>query len=634
MTSGETPIEGVTVTTAPATASVTTAADGRFRIASVPVGVYRVFATKDGFEPAAVEGVSVAGGVETEVTVLLAPRLRGRIRGVVRFSSGAPAPNVPVSTDRHGARTMTGVDGRYELEVPSTTYTVVAAPMNETYETGTAHEVTVPRGGEAVADIVLRPRPIGSSAYIGSSACAECHPGQYNRWSSTLHNNSIRYVDDPVPSLGGSVISDWSGTISLARAPGVNYQVELAIEGGTYRATLIDVAGGRRTYTVLRTHGGGSGWKQRYHVRIGGLFYLLPIQWNEPTRQWVAYNPQYWFNPDGTPRDPLPSDSYEQDCIGCHSTGLKVAHDASNVTTGVRFVEGNIGCEACHGPGSTHALTRNAGDILNPRRLITRTAGVFDLQGNLVDSAAYDGYLRANEVCGQCHHRGESNAASDFRNAFATGTHEYPYLHARGEDGAYRPGEPLSWYFRDRTGRWGDTRYDHVSSSRQHHQQWGDLLEAVRDPRSPDNHARNPFYLVACFDCHSPHGSALPYQLRQTANENTLCLSCHAGHGPFAPAPGSTVEAAALAHSRHFAYDPGGSGQARCTGCHMPRTAKSAVDRDISSHTFSIIVPQESRDMAGTPRVPNSCDNCHRNDADFGVLRWEVFFGPRSPVAP
>jgi predicted CXXCH cytochrome family protein len=405
-------------------------------------------------------------------------------------------------------------------------------------------------------------------------------------------------------------------------------------------AILVDAAGGRRTYQVVRTHGGGSGWKQRYHVRVGSYHYILPIQWNEAPRQWVAYNPQNWFSAGGTAKAPGPAQSYEHNCVGCHSTGLQVAHDAAKITAGVRYTEGNIGCESCHGPGSTHTLSKDESDIFNPRRLLTKTSGVFDFAGNLVETEqarqAYQNYLRANETCGQCHDRGVSNAAASYQTAFADGTHEYPYIHARGERGAYRVGEPLSWYYAERPGRWGDTRYDYVNSSKQHHQQWADMVEAVRDSRSGMNHAKNPFDLVSCFDCHNPHGSSIPPQLRQTSTDNTLCLSCHGGYGPFAPGPGETIEDAARRHGKHVIYSPGGSGSSRCTGCHMVRTAKSAVDRDISSHTFAVVVPQESRDMkaAGAAPIPNTCDGCHRNDSDLGVFRFEFYFGQRSPVTP
>jgi predicted CXXCH cytochrome family protein len=632
---GTAALVGASITTEPATQAVVSDANGRFQIERVPIGTYRVQATLSGFRPATANNVLVNAGQTANVTLVLVRPTTGTVRGTVRFADGTPARFVDVATDRHGVRTMTDDRGEFILEAPSTTYTMIAAAFDERYRTATANDVYVPAGGSVTVDFVLEPRSLEGAAFVGSSACADCHAREYARWQSTLHANSIRFVDDPVAFLGGSIIAPWTGTLTLPRTSTVSYQVELRTNAGRFEATLIDKNGGRRDYVVARTHGGGSGWKQRYHVKIGNSYYVLPIQWNEPTRAWVNYKPEYWFDADGTARDPVPSQSYEHNCIGCHSTGLRVRHDESGITAQATYTEGNIGCEACHGPGSTHALTRNAGDIINPRRWLSETAAVFDGTGALTNGPAHERYLRANEACGRCHHRGESNAAADFENpnAYVAGTHEYPYIHARGEDGAYRVGEPLAWSYKDKAGRWGDTRYDVVNSSKQHHQQWADMVESAK---RAGTHARNPYQLVACFDCHSPHGSSIEHDLRQTAKDNTLCLTCHGGHGPFAPSGGQSVADAAREHSKHSYYQPGVDGAGRCIGCHMPRTAKSAVDRDISAHTFKVVVPHESREMqrASQAPIPNSCDGCHRNDADLGVVRYEVKYGAPAPITP
>lgn len=632
---GAAALAGVQVATSPATTAVTTGTDGRFRIGPLSIGNYKLTLSLTGYESVIKEGVTVLGGATTDVEVSMSPRTKGLVRGTVRFQNGAPAVNASVSTDRHSVRTTTDARGQYVLEAPATTYALLAVPFGESFASAAVNNVTVPAAGEITVDFTLKPRALGTATFIGSSACAECHPSHFSSWQGTMHNNSVRQVDDPVPSLGGGILPTWAGTLTLARAANVSYQIELSRQGTGYRATLIDSAGARRAFDVTRTQGGGAGWAQRFQARVGGFYQLLPMQWNEVApRAWVPYKPEYWFDAQGVGIAPTSSVSFEQQCIGCHSTGLQIAHDANNVATRVSYTETNIGCEACHGPGSVHSLSRNAGDIVNPRRLIKKTAGVFDSAGALVDSAAYDGYLRANEVCGQCHSRGVSNASASYQSALTEGTHPFPWLHARGDSGAYQVGEKLDWYLGDRAERWGDTRYDRVASSASSNQQWQDLLE---DRKGGATHAKNPAHLVACFDCHNPHGSSFAASTRQPAGDNTLCVSCHAGNGPFAAnSPTDTLEAAAMRHTRHFRYSPGDDGQARCIGCHMPRTAQSVTPRDISSHTFRRVPPHESLAMrnAGQTPVPNSCDQCHRNDNDLGARRYELIFGPPAPVAP
>ena len=67
----------------------------------------------------------------------------------------------------------------------------------------------------------------------------------------------------------------------------------------------------------------------------------------------------------------------------------------------------------------------------------------------------------------------------------------------------------------------------------------------------------------------------------------------------------------------------------------MPKTAKTAVDNDISSHVFDIIKPYASKAMArrqhgkagktnsASTVITNSCYGRHSDeDTDYSVERW------------
>lgn len=88
-------------------------------------------------------------------------------------------------------------------------------------------------------------------------------------------------------------------------------------------------------------------------------------------------------------------------------------------------------------------------------------------------------------------------------------------------------------------------------------------------------------------------------------------------------------------HAKH-PYSSSNAGGSLCTGCHMPKTTKSCVDNDISSHVFDIIKPYTSKAIAdintasGKPNNPgtvitNSCYGCHTEDTDYGVERWDTW---------
>jgi mono/diheme cytochrome c family protein len=144
------------------------------------------------------------------------------------------------------------------------------------------------------------------------------------------------------------------------------------------------------------TQGGTGDWKQRYLTTIpvtgtpSGWAtdqYVSPLQFNEKTHEWVAYHPEHWWDPDTKaprfgPRPPIAEvaavgRSYSKRCIGCHfresmsqdgnGEWLYRPFPASLVPPdykeqypdydrdGIPDII-NIGCEACHGPGSAHIL--------------------------------------------------------------------------------------------------------------------------------------------------------------------------------------------------------------------------------------------------------------------------------------
>ena len=132
-----------------------------------------------------------------------------------------------------------------------------------------------------------------------------------------------------------------------------------------------------------------------------------------------------------------------------------------------------------------------------------------------------------------------------------------------------------------------------------------------------------------CYDCHTPHSNDIVNQLRFENDDNSLCLSCHPSKDEMGL---DVITGEELnVHTKHV-WDPEGSKASRCSGCHMPKTAKSAVYTDIHSHVFDIIEPPVSLAMAdkndvdgvengSSSVIMNSCFSCH-DDEDYGAQRW------------
>lgn len=490
--------------------------------------------------------------------------------------------------------------------------------------------------------------------YVGSEFCIACHPSLAT-WRDTRHAQALRRPLSQYSLVAGKgVVADYDRNGVDDFMQGLNFNnISSAFDAYkpnapilSYAAGVYSITIGSLTMPVVTTQGGTGEWKQRYLVRVpvagtaDGLSaenYVSPVQFNEKTYQYVTYHPEQWWDGSGTPLYGPGTTvaalagsgrSYSKSCIGCHTTGTK--NLAQDVNSEWRYTpypailffsddpgyfdydhDGlydivNIGCEACHGPGSLHIL--GGGDperIVNPAELST---------------------AEANEVCGQCHLRGKS---------VPNGTHDWPYLDDSGTSFIPGQGEALNDYFTDASGRWPDGIH-----AKQHHQQWLDFIESPKPGFS--------FHPVKCVECHEPHGGTSNDRLirdvlveggvaisTRTAN-NTLCLACHAGFGPFADLNKQTIadigqqanyEAVARtvsAHTNHPYAPERRMGLSQCVDCHMPKVAKSAIDYDIRSHVFEAIPPGKTLAFQEEGGMPSSCAvSCHSLKVNTFGLRLD-----------
>jgi predicted CXXCH cytochrome family protein len=527
--------------------------------------------------------------------------------------TGTTTPGARVSTDRGEYSTTANSAGSFTLNVASGLVYQVAAAANG-YKTVVAEGVQVSNGQSLTLNLPLTELlAAGDKTYVGSSQCKLCHSTQHSRWSNAVHRFGVLGPDDSpgmLPALKTLFQNGYNlSATSAFAAYGANAPV-FAKSGDTYTVTI-----GSITYPVKYTM--GYKWKQRFITLIGDAHYILPIQYNTATSEFVTYNPTDWYT-GTTPKyasataietDIYKKNSWERKCLGCHSvTGILSLSFSNSTLSGVaqhraEFVEKGVGCEACHGPGSAHVWGNGAvGDPANP---------------NIVNPSRLSAERR-NDLCGQCHARGLSigklfGQAPDTYNVTSdTYTLEYWYNGSR----TYRPGDTLVQFYTDGGGYW-DTRYAEVRSSKSHHQQWNDFFQSGHT-------APGAAVTVTCASCHDPHGPVGQLsQLRLSANDNSLCLTCH-GSGGTAKQTFAT-SAAILDHmpTTHTGYNPGGTGAGRCISCHMPYTAASAIKYDIRSHTFRALRPHNTRrfyNVSASETMPNSCQQaCHNPSSSLGA---------------
>ena len=351
--------------------------------------------------------------------------------------------------------------------------------------------------------------------FVGSQTCKTCHAEVFNRWSKTRMAN---VVQDPKVHPE-AILPDLSKPNPL-----VTFKKE-------------DIA---FTY--------GSKWKQRYFQKVGDDYFPLPAQWDVTHQMWRPYNTavgtDWWTKFYGTTNRDRPTGPL---CDGCHSVNYNI--ETKTVT------EWNVGCEKCHGPGSVHAKAPARNNIVNPAR---------------VD------FVRANDVCIQCHSQGQPLVNPQI----STGKYyDWPV--------GYRPGLDLKDFWKLEEHKLGETSFTHFADGTAH-----------KNRMQGNDFVTSQMYThgVTCFSCHDVHGTANSADLLKPTN--VMCLNCHGPNSPNGPRA-ATIEA----HTHHTAGSKGGE----CVACHMPAIAQTIADVNVRSHTFKFIPPSATE----TYKIPNPCTSCH-----------------------
>jgi hypothetical protein len=507
------------------------------------------------------------------------------------------------------------------------------------------------------------PTGTARAGYVGSSACGRCHSAIVDGWSKTAHNSAVRSWDRPglsnllmVNDANDNGADDFHDGLDLATTPafatyGANAPKLLYTASS---ATPYQVRIAAITYNVERTMGGNGLFAQRYLTKLGASYYALPVQYDEAKRTYSTFEPQDWYDSENLPKNVVaataqPTRSFEAQCSGCHNTGEILSGGPSGFTTG--YVEMNIGCEQCHGPGKAHAEMGDTTKINNPAHLLDGTP---------------DGVKKANAICGRCHIKGSSvdplpgtQTKAGFGYLASQGVSQAGDLPAAFLVTTTLPADFWGYKLNPLPSVPGNTSV----APRGYPLQGDDIESGEHAPESGD--------APACFDCHDPHGSPNAHlvvtsvdrgvHVATKTQDNSLCLACHAGTEMFpnmtqadaaqistGNVPAS-VSSGVVDHMKDIGmpvtngqYDPTGTGVGRCSTCHMtqtPSVGAPLADKmgyaagDLHSHRFEVVWPRASV-LYG---VTNSCNVCHPTTGADPVAtiitQWANPSPPASPTA-
>jgi len=412
-----------------------------------------------------------------------------------------------------------------------------------------------------------------SARFVGTTACVGCHQGQGELWRGSQHSQSMAHATE------ATVLGDFSG----ATFDYFGVRSRFFRDHGKFLVETDGADGKLATFEVKYTYGVDP--LQQYLIEFpDGRVQALSVAWDSRPKdkggqRWFHLYPNEQIRHDDVLHWTKLNQNWNFMCAECHSTGVRKNYDPAADRFATTFAEINVGCEACHGPGSRHLAWANGRTSWWPfgktdapsKGLVVRfderhnVAWPIDPNtGNASRSELPSTLRKETETCGLCHAR---------RGQFSE-----------------------NW----QPGRWLSETHVVSPIARGLYQADGQMLDEVYNYGS---FKQSKMFAagVSCSDCHEPHSAKLRLP------GNGVCLQCH-----------TSDKYAADSHTGHKALQA-------CASCHMPTRTYMVVDQR-HDHGFRIPRPDLSVKLGTT----NACNDCHtEQSAAWAAAAIERWHGPK-----
>jgi len=382
-----------------------------------------------------------------------------------------------------------------------------------------------------------------TAVYVDSRTCAECHDQEARLWSGSHHDLAMQEATEE------TVLGDFDD----ASFEHFGVTTRFFRRDGGFFVNTEGPDGALADFEIEYTFGVEP--LQQYLIELpGGRVQCLTIAWDTERREWFHLYPDERIEPGDELHWTGRYQRWNAMCAECHSTDLKKNYDPATDTYATTWHEIDVGCQACHGPGSVHLAQ----------------AETYQRDGRWADDAkGLTAVLRRGDpvaqidVCAPCHSRRTKVRADVVPGEPFLETYIPERLHA----GLYHADGQI---------------LDEVYV-------WGSFAQSKMHMKG-----------VACTDCHDAHS------LRLFEPGPAVCLQCHTSQAPLDRFPSLKEKDYATPEHHHHPEDSEG---ASCVACHMIERTYMGVDtrRD---HSFRIPRP----DLTVALGTPNACNDCHSDE--------------------
>ena len=299
--------------------------------------------------------------------------------------------------------------------------------------------------------------------FVGGAACTECHQAAAQAWRGSDHDLAMAEANQET-------------------VKGNFNNVEVSVHGvtsrffrrdGKYLVWTEGPGGAMAEFEV--THVFGHEPLQQYLIPFpGGRLQALGLAWDVERGRWYHLYPDQDIPAEDWLHWTRNGQNWNGMCAECHSTNLQKGYDPENEIYSTSWTDIDVGCEACHGPGSRHVTWAKVPPMARPE---LPDLGLAVPTANISPAALV-------ELCAPCHSRRAELGDYDHRGLQLL-DHMLPSLLSEG------------LYFAD--GQDLDEVYT-----------YGSFLQSKMYARG-----------VSCRDCHDSHSLKLRFE------GNELCLQCH-----------------------------------------------------------------------------------------------------------